>query len=174
MGAVLIWLTADRLAYYDVGIDIGRLADRQRQQYNIENEVFVMGDFLHLDDDHDDDDTDDDADEPTNKGQVGSGEGASEQGYQGVDAQPNPAHCLDKDGSDEEVRDLQDAAGRGTRPRRTQQEASIPSSRAGGLSEKDAVRETAEVLARSTDQYGLVASPCARTPPRGWLRFLAP
>ena len=66
-------------------------------------------------------------------------------------APPNPVHGLDDD-SDEEVRDLKDATGGGTRPRREPLELFIPSSGGGGLSELDAVRQALEELAGFSDR----------------------
>ena len=73
-------------------------------------------------------------------------------------APPNPVHGLDDD-SDEEVRDLKDATGGGTRPRREPLELFIPSSGGGGLSELDAVRQALEELVRVSDRTSLVNYP---------------
>ena len=66
-------------------------------------------------------------------------------------APPNHVHGWDDD-SDEEVRDLEDAAGGGTRPRREPLESFTPSSGGGGLSEQDAVRQALEEFAGFSDR----------------------
>ena len=101
-----------------------------------------MADFIHLDDD-----ADDGADEPVNEGHAGGVEGAAERDYQGVGAPPNPVDGL-ADDLDEEVRDLEDAAGAGTRPRREPLESFIPSSGGGGVNEQHTLRQALEAFAR--------------------------
>ena len=134
-----------------------------------------MADFLHLEND-----VNDLANEPVNEGHAGGVERAAERDSLGVGAPPNAFHGLDDDDSKEEVRDPEDAASEGTLPRREPLECFTPSSRGGGFREQDAVGQAVEELAGFSDRNRteaaksstlLVVDHCARTQPRGWLRW---
>ena len=52
--AALVRLIVHSPAYIGVRIDLGRLRDPRSRQSDVDDEVDVMADFVHLDDDADD------------------------------------------------------------------------------------------------------------------------
>ena len=70
--AALVWLIAHSPACIDVRMDLGHLRYLQCRQSNVDDEVDVMADFLHLDDD-----ADDGVRKPVNEVHAGGVEGAA-------------------------------------------------------------------------------------------------